>query len=108
MRGMRRRDLDMIDVKRRSSPKRLRVGGAAILAVAATNHHKQVAGSKARKPFLRKSLRVLVDSWRIPAKENSAGEDRPWASIIVNAPDHPQGVIEVTPATTNPMWATEE
>lgn len=36
-------------------------------------------------------------------RAKSAEEQRPWASIIVNAPFQPQQVIEVKPAIISPM-----
>lgn len=70
-------DFDKIEDKRRISLRRFRLGGAAMLVAAAINHQVQVFGSSIRKPFLKKSLRVLADSYRTPARENRAGEDSP-------------------------------
>ena len=42
------------------------------------------------------------------ARQNSAEEVRPWAIIRTSAPVRPQGVWERIPATTSPMWLTEE
>lgn len=69
-----------------------------MLAAEAINHQTQKLGRRVRKPFLKKSLRVFVDSYIIPAKENMAGEDNPCASIIVKAPAQPHEVIEKIPA----------
>ena len=64
-------------------------GGAAMLAALEINHQKDIVGNRVRSPFDKKSLRVLVVSWAIPAKEKRAGDERPWAKIIVRAPAHP-------------------
>lgn len=42
------------------------------------------------------------------ARQNSAEEVSPWAIIKMRAPVRPQGVWERIPATTRPMWLTEE
>lgn len=39
---------------------------------------------------------------------NNIGEIKPWASIVMRAPDHPKLVSEMTAAKNNPMWATDE
>lgn len=83
-------------------------GGLAIFAIDATNHHKHVLGRRVKNPLVRNSLRVLVVSCLIPARENIAGEDRPWANIIVKAPLQPHVEREAIPAMASPMWATEE
>jgi len=70
-------DLDKIEVRRRTSANRLIVGGPAMLAIVATNHHMDMLGRIVRNPFVRNSLRVLVVSWFIPASENRAGEESP-------------------------------
>lgn len=95
-------------VRSRISARRLMEGGPAIFAIEAINHHIQVLGRRVRNPLVRKRLRVLVDSWFIPARENMAGDERPWASIIARVPCQPQMVMEAIPATAKPMWATEE
>lgn len=53
------------------------------------NHQKVNLGVKVRRPLQRNRLRVLVDSYVAPARENKAGEERPWAKIIIKAPAHP-------------------
>ena len=83
-------------------------GGPAMFATVAINHQVHILGRIVRNPLVRNRLRVLVDSLVIPARENRAGEDSPWASIIAKAPFHPQEESEVTPAIARPMWATDE
>lgn len=33
---------------------------------------------------------------------------RPWASIMVRAPSHPHSELDITPAVSRAMWATDE
>lgn len=42
------------------SPKRLRVGGAAMLAAARRNHQKVKVGAKVWVPFIKENLRELT------------------------------------------------
>ena len=77
MRGARMYDFDRIDVRRRISASKLIVGGPAMFATAAINHHMVMLGNRVKKPLERNRLRVLVVSLVIPARENRAGDDRP-------------------------------
>lgn len=108
MRGARMGDLERIAVRSRISARRLMEGGPAMFAMDAINHHIVIVGRMVKNPFVRNSLRVLVVSWFIPAKENMAGEERPWANIMAKAPFQPQVESEAIPAIARPMWATEE
>lgn len=42
------------------------------------------------------------------ARQNNAEDVRPWAIIRIRAPEKLQGVWRRAPATTKPMWLTEE
>lgn len=106
--GIRVIDFEIIDVSKTISDIRLIVGGAAIFADVATNHHIQRLGRAVRRPLVRNRLRVLVVSYVIPAKENMAGEDSPCASIIARAPALPHLVREQAPAIIRAMCATDE
>lgn len=70
---------------------------------AAINHHIDIFGRIVRNPLVRNRLRVLVVSWFMPARENKAGEESPWASIMASAPFHPHVDSEVVPAIISPM-----
>jgi len=97
-----------MEVRSRISARRLMEGGPAMFVIAAMNHHIHMFGRIVRNPLVRNRLRVFVVSWFIPAKENRAGEERPWASIIASVPFHPHVDSEVIPAMVSPMCATDE
>lgn len=42
------------------------------------------------------------------AKEKRAEEHKPCAIIIVIEEFHPQFVLDIVPATSSPIWPTEE
>ena len=106
--GAKRGDFERMDVRRRISARRLIDGGPAMFVTVAMNHHRHIEGRRVRKPLVTNILRVLVVSALTPARENRAGEESPWASIIARAPFHPQEDIDVIPAIANPMCATDE
>lgn len=89
------------------SPNRLIDGGAAMLAADIINHQKEREGKSIIIPLDRYILRVFVASYLMLARANIAGEQRPWASIIIMAPFHPQTVLDSRPAVRRPMCPTE-
>lgn len=101
-------DFEIMEVRSIISDIRLIVGGAAILAAVAMNHHIQVFGSSVNSPLVKNSLRVLVVSYVTPARENMAGEDSPCANIMVSAPHQPHWDIDEIPAIIRAMCAIEE
>lgn len=90
------------------SPRRLIDGGAAILAAENINHQNVIAGNNIIIPLVINMLRVFVVSYVMLARANIHEEHRPWASIIVRAPCHPQVVFDIMPPVARPMWLTEE
>jgi hypothetical protein len=77
IRGAGMADLESVADIRRISPRRFIVGGAAMLVALKINHHIVIVGRRERSPFVKNSLRVLVDSWVMAARANRAGEQRP-------------------------------
>lgn len=55
-------ETDKTEVRSKISPKRFIEVGAAILPAAKINHQNDMAGKYMSNPFVKKSLRVLVDS----------------------------------------------
>lgn len=101
-------DFDRIDVRSRISASRLIEGGLAMFLIEAMNHHMEMFGKMVMSPLVRNRLRVLVDSWVMPARENRAGDESPWASIMARAPLQPHVDMDVIAAITSPIWATDE
>lgn len=83
-------------------------GGRAILAKVIISHQNDIRGNKACRPRFMKIERVWVRSYVILARQNKPDETNPCAIIIARAPDHAHGVIVKIPATTRPMWLTDE
>lgn len=100
--------IDRTEVNIRISPMRFTDGGALMFAAAARNHQKVRDGISVIMPLVKNRFRVLVVWYERFAKVNSMGEIRPWASMVIRAPDHPKLVNEVTAARNSPMWATDE
>lgn len=90
------------------SLRRLKEGGAAILAERIKNHHIDKVGVSINMPFVKNLLRVWVSEYDILANENKADEHRPWAIIINRAPLIPHEECVIIPATIIPMCPTEE
>jgi len=107
-RGVRIIDLERIEGIRSSSPRRFIDGGAAMLIAVNKNHHIDIAGRRVKNPLVRNKLRVEETSYKILARAKSAGEQSPWASIIVRVPFQPQEVSDIVPAIITPIWATDE
>lgn len=60
--GRKSREEVRIGGNNKISPNRLIEGGADILAAQLRNHHRVVAGKRARSPFVKYNLRVCVAS----------------------------------------------
>ena len=67
-------------------------GGVAIFVVLNKNHYIVIAGIIAGKPLVRDRLRGEEASYLTLARAKRVGEHRPWVSIIVKVPCHPQVV----------------
>jgi len=87
---------------------RLKEGGAAILDISTRNHNKGKEMLHPNTPFVSKRLREWF-AWYIKyAIINIAEEVAPWASIIINAPEAPEKLFNLSAAINNPIWLTEE
>ena len=101
-------DAERMEVINMISLIKLIEGGAAILVILKMNHHKAINGNTLKRPLVRKSLRVDVNSYVLFAMANIAEEHRPWAIIIAKAPWAPQEDPVISPAVINPMCPTDE
>lgn len=102
------KDLAKILVKRKISPIRFMVGGAAMFAIENRNHHNVMVGRAVRSPLVRNILRVLVWAYVMFAKRNRADEHSPCLNIRIRAPYHPHKKVEARPAVIMPMWPIDE
>jgi len=59
------------------SPRRFKVGGAAIFPALSKNHHNPILGIKLSKPLLINNLRLLIRSYIILAKQKRPEEHKP-------------------------------
>lgn len=96
------------EVSIRISPIRFTDGGALMFAAAARNHQNVRDGIRLIIPFVRKRLRVFVVWYERLARTNNIGEMRPWASMVVRAPAHPNLERDRTAAKNRPICATDE
>lgn len=71
----------------RNSPAKLIVGGRAILNRATISHHDHARGKIKIIPRKTTTARVLVRSYAVLARQNRAEDVRPWAIIIIMAPE---------------------
>lgn len=101
-------DVDRIDVINIISLNRLIDGGAAMFAHTNKNHHIEITGVAVSIPLVKVILRVLVISYEMFASTNRADEHKPWAIIIISAPESPHLVFVDIPANIIPIWPTEE
>ncbi len=60
-----------------TSPSKFKVGGAAILPALNKNHHNPILGIKFKSPLLISSLRLLIRSYTILARQNKPEEHKP-------------------------------
>ncbi len=93
---------------KRISLRRLTEGGAAIFALQLINHHNVIEGKILIIPFVRKILRVWVNSYVELASRNRAEDDKPCAIIIARAPCHPHSVEVKIPARRIPICPIDE
>lgn len=100
-------DLDRIFERSIISAVRFIVGGAPILLAAAINNQSEIIGVVDLSPFVRTILRVLVFSYIVLAKANSAEDARPWASIMVSDPMSLQLENNIILLKRSPMWLTD-
>ena len=87
---------------------RLIDGGAAIFIAVNINHHIDKVGYVVNIPFIRKILRVLVNSQVIFANANNAEDVSPWAIIISIDPINPQLELENIALNISPICPTDE
>lgn len=84
------------------------MGGAAILAAENRNQKAAIKGKKFIVPLVKKRLRVFVVSYNVLASANRAEEENPCAIIIIMVPSQPQMEFDIRPATSKPIWPTDE
>ncbi len=60
--GLIRNDFERMEVRSSSSASKLMEGGLAMFVIEAINHHRQGVGRRVKRPFVRRRLRVFVDS----------------------------------------------
>jgi len=101
-------DIDVIDVMSMISLIRLIDGGVAMFMALNMNHHMDKVGYRDNIPFIRKMLRVLVNSYVMFAKENKADEVNPCATIISIDPIIPHLEFDKMALSIKPMCPTDE
>ena len=92
----------------RSSPMRLGVGGMPRFDMQVIIHQRVRSGVTSLNPRVTDKVRVFFRSYRRLAKQNSAEEIRPCATIRVNAPFTPHRDMENIPEATILICPTDE